>query len=311
MAKAKAKQASPATTDVDETKGKDAKVGAVKPKTARPKKAAAKPKAAPAGRDVAPAKTEDSTRPDNALERGDLFFFYRPDVDDDAPGGLLDVRRFHLALRPSGGDAIRLITVGRKTLPDSGAAGGSHWAFVDRIFDAPEALKEYLDATTYETETSGERNLPEARPAGEGVYAIARHERDSVLAYVLELPEQIGEVQEAFGIQTEGRFILSIKNPDGDSPAGLGLDTDRKAELPAELKSLFGARKWHPADPTSFLDHEGVELILIGGRIAPDDDLGIELSPEPEDEASSEVFRDLHLNKSERTTRPLFDGRWA
>ncbi len=315
---AKAKKADPAGSGVDETKLKDAKVGATKPKTARPKATAPKPKssaAKPKGTKARPAastgRAGPDERPDHALERGDLFFFYRPDVDDDAPSSLLDVRRFHVALRPSGRDEIRLITVGRKTLPDSGGAGANHWAFVDRIFESPDALKDYLGATTYETETAGERNLPEARPAGEGVYALVRHDRDSVLAYVLELPKQVGEVQEAFGIRAEGRFVVSMKNPQGDSPPGLGLDGDRKVEFPAELMSLFGARKWHPADPPSFLDHEGAELILIGGRIAPDDDLGIELSPEPEDEASSEVFRDLHLVKSERTTRPLFDGLWA
>ncbi len=308
---AKAKKAAPAAgSDADEAKLEDAKVGAAKPKTARFKKAAAaRPKAAARAATTSP-QAAAAGRTDRALERGDVFFFYRPDVDVDAPGGLLDVRRFHVALRPSGQDRIRLITVGRKTLPDSGAAGGNHWAFVDRIFQDPEALKDYLAATTYETETAGERNLPEARPAGEGVYAIVRHDRDSVLAYVLELPERIGEVQQAFGIRPEGRFVVSMKNPQGDSPPGLGLDGDRKVEFPEELMSLFGARKWHPADPTSFLDHEGAELILIGGRVAPED-LGIELSGEPEDEASAEVFRDLHLEKSERTTRPLFDGQWA
>ncbi len=312
-AKSKAQATKPAAgaSKAEEAKLDDAKVGAVAAGSARPKKAPSKPEATKAKQAAGPKAEGKPERPDHALERGDLFFFYRPDVDEMAPSGLLDVRRFHLALRPSGRDEIRLITVGRKTLPNAGASGGNHWAFVDRVFASPDDLKEYLGATTYETETSGERNLPEARPAGEGVYAIVRHDRDSVLAYVLELPEQLGEVQEAFGIEQEGRFIVSMKNPQGDSPPGLGLDDDRKVEFPAELEKLFGARKWHPADPPAFLDHEGAELILIGGRIPPDADLGIELAPEPEDEASSEIFRDLHLDKSDRTTKPLFEGSWA
>ena len=36
-------------------------------------------------------------------------------------------------------------------------------------------------------------------------------------------------------------------------------------------------------DPPEFLDHEGAELVLIGGREAGDD-LGIELEPQPESE---------------------------
>ena len=289
-----------------------------------PAKSAPKAKAAPKAKPAPKAKVTtlkeqpiaDEAKPtpkrslDNATERGDLFFFYRPDVDDESPHDIADVRRLHLVLRPEAGEMIRLITVGRKTLPNSGA-GGNHWAFVDRIFHEPAELKEALGGTTYETETTGERHLPEARPAGEGVYALVKHGRDSVLAYALELPEELGEVQQAFGIERAGRFIVSVKNPGMASPAGLGLEPELQGQLPEELQSLFGARRWHPADPPAMLDHQGIELILIGGRIEPDADLGIELDPQPEDEDQAEVFRDLHLDRSERSIRPLFEGKWA
>ena len=39
-------------------------------------------------------------------------------------------------------------------------------------------------------------------------------------------------------------------------------------------------------------------------------DLGIDLEPQPEDEENAEVFKDLHLEKSERTIKPLFEGTW-
>ncbi|HEX8203354.1 MAG TPA: hypothetical protein VF590_22955 [Isosphaeraceae bacterium] len=245
----------------------------------------------------------------NVLERGDIFFFYRPDVGETAPGGLLDVRRFHLVLRPEGKETLRLITIGRKTLPGQADGDRNHWGFVDRVFGAPEELRDALAGTTYETETRGERQLPEARPAGEGVYALARSGRNSVLAYVLELPEEPGVVQEAFHIGREGRFVLAIKNPEAARPPGIGLDDDRKADFPDELRERFGARKWLAADPPEFLDYEGAELVLIGGRDA-DADLGIELEPQPEDEQSAEVFEDLHLERSERTVKPLFEGTW-
>ncbi len=303
-------------TKAAETEPKASKAKTTKPKAAKAKAPEAKPKPVKATltkeEPIAARAKPGPARPrGDALERGDLFFFYRPDVDDEAPGGIVDVRRFHLVLRPEAGDLVRVITVGRKTLPGSGPDGGNHWAFVDRVFRDPEQLKEALGATTYETETQGERHLPEARPAGEGVYALVRHGRDTVLAYALELPERPGEVQAAFGIEAQGRFVVSIKNPEIESPPGLGLDAGQRAELPDELLERFGARKWHPADPPAFLDHQGVELILIGGRVAPDDELGIELEPQPEDEANAEVFRDLHLDRSERTLRPLFEGKWA
>lgn len=274
--------------------------------------AKAKPRAKSAKKDKPIVKAAGAVaKQDSALERGDIFFFYRPDVGDKAPGGLVDVRRFHVVLRPSGKDEVRLITVGRKMLPGSGPEGGNHWTFVDRVFREPDGLRDYLADATYETETQGERHLPAARPAGEGVYALVRHDRDTVLAYVLELPEAPGVVQDAFQIEAQGRFVVSIKNPEVESPAGLGLDGDRRVDFPGELQALFGSRKWHPADPPAFLDHEGAELILIGGRVAPDDDLGIELAGEDEDEDKAEVFRDLHVEKSERTIRPLFEGEWA
>jgi hypothetical protein len=244
------------------------------------------------------------------LERGDLFFFYRPDVDDNAPGGLLDVRRFHVVLRPEGGETLRLITIGRKKLPEAADGGRSHWGFVERVFRDPEELREALSAATYETETLGERHLPEARPAGEGVYVLARTGRSTVLAYALELPGQPGEVQKAFNIAPEGRFVLAIKNPEAGSPEGLGLDSGRRADFPEELKERFGDRRWVAADPPAFLDHEGAELVLIGGRDEAGADLGIDLEPEPEDEDSATIFKDLHFERSDRTIKPLFEGTW-
>jgi hypothetical protein len=92
-------------------------------------------------------------------------------------------------------------------------------------------------------------------------------------------------------------------------PPGIGLDDDRQADFPDELKAKFGARKWVAADPPEFLDYEGAELVLIGGRDAGED-LEIDLEPQPEDEQSAEVFKDLHLEKSERTVKPLFEGTW-
>jgi hypothetical protein len=243
------------------------------------------------------------------LERGDVFFFYRPNVGETSPGGLMDVRRFHIVLRPEGKEALRLITVGRKKLPEADDEGRSHWAYVDRVFREPDELREALSRATYETETLGERHLPEARPAGEGVYALVRHGRGTVLAYALELPEELGEVQQAFQIGREGQFVVSVKNPDAVSPAGVGLDGDHRADFPEELMERFGDRRWVAADPPEFLDYEGAELVLVGGREAGDD-LGLDLEPQPETEEDAEVFKDLHLEKSERTIRPLFEGTW-
>jgi hypothetical protein len=251
-------------------------------------------------------------RPDReVLERGDLFFAYRPDVDQEAPQHLLEVSRFHMILRPESGDVLRLITIGRKTLPDMSQGDQNHWGFVQSVFRSADELREALGEGRYQTETQGERHVPAARPAGEGVYALFRQGRNSIFAYALELPAEPGEVQDAFGIAKQGQFVLAVKNPDAPRPAGIGLNENQQAEYPAELKARFGARKWIAADPPDFLDYEGTEFVLIAGRDQLPVDLEIELDREDEDEESAEVFRDLNLEKSERTIRPLFEGDWA
>jgi hypothetical protein len=104
--------------------------------------------------------------------------------------------------------------------------------------------------------------------------------------------------------------VLALKNPQAGRPPGIGLDGDRQADFPEELLEKFGDRRWIAADPPEFLDYEGAEMVLIGGRDAGEG-LEIDLEPQPEDEDSSEVFKDLHLEKSERTVKPLFEGTWS
>jgi len=259
------------------------------------------------------AATGTRTRPASTylLERGDLFFFYRPDVGEESPASLLDVRRFHVVMRPEDSEVLRLLTIGRKTLPGEADGDRNHWGFVERVFRDPDELREWLGGGTYETETRGERHLPAARPAGEGVYGLARRGRSSAMAYVLELPEEPGEVQRAFHIEKQGQFVLSVKNPEAARPPGIGLDEEQKAEFPDELRERFGARKWIAADPPEFLNYEGAEIVLIGGR---NEEVGEfaegALEPDSEDEQSADVFRELELERSDRTVRPLFEGTW-
>jgi len=52
------------------------------------------------------------------LERGDVFFFYRPRVEREEADDLEDVQRFFLVLRPDGRQRFRELVVGRKRLPD-------------------------------------------------------------------------------------------------------------------------------------------------------------------------------------------------
>ncbi|MDR3638106.1 MAG: hypothetical protein P4L84_30150 [Isosphaeraceae bacterium] len=239
------------------------------------------------------------------LEQGEIYFLYRPHLEEFAPEGLLDIRRFYMVLHPEGQERFRLIAIGKKKLPGSDTDGERHWGFVDGVFPSADELRRV--AAGVSSTMGGAENL---RPAGEGVYSLVLHGNHTHLAYVLEAPQLLGTVQEAFNIQTEGRMVVAVKNPQAVSPPGVGLEVDFQADFPEELKARFGDRRWTPVDPPGFLDYEGAELVLIGGRDDLGADLGIDLNAHPKDEETAEIFKDLHMEKSERTIKPLFQGIW-
>ena len=78
----------------------------------------------------------------HVLERGDLFFLYRPNRDQYEPGGLLDIRRFYMVLYPQGQERFRLIAIGKKKLPGFDDGGQRHWGFVDGVFRTAEELRQ-------------------------------------------------------------------------------------------------------------------------------------------------------------------------
>ncbi len=153
------------------------------------------------------ARRESSARADaKILERGNIYFAYRPRVDVQTVHGLEDVQRLSVLLGPRGRDSYRLIVIGQKRLP---AVDGDRtaWGFVEKVASDPEAVEDELDPKRYLTTTHGERDRPAARPAGEGVYAIVRHRGHTHLVYVLELPAEPGEVQRALNIAREASHI--------------------------------------------------------------------------------------------------------
>jgi hypothetical protein len=149
------------------------------------------------------------------------------------------------------------------------------------------------------------------RPAGMGHYQLVRHNGHTHLAYELQLPERRSEVQKDLNIARAATYIISVKNPNASAPRGVGLEGEQKAELPKELQARFEGRRFLNADPPEFLDHEGVELLLI----STDESLqaiGIDLESE-HDEADKDaeyVFKALHMHRSTQKERPLTSGKW-
>lgn len=181
---------------------------------------------------VQPSKEHDM--PSSILEKGIIYFFMRGRVGVDDPSGVEDVARSHIMLRPLEKDAklgegpigdagnTRLLALPKKVLPVSGR--DRFMVFVQKSGASFEELKnEFLDSNDYETKTVGKRHIPAPAPIGEGVYAITTTGRESHLAYILTLPEKLGDLQTEMGLKEKGSFIISTKNPEQKGPANTQL----------------------------------------------------------------------------------------
>lgn len=123
-----------------------------------------------------------------------------------------------------------------------------------------------LGARSYETQTRGTREVPAARAAGAGTYAIIGKPGGgrAHLAFFLEAPAELGPAQEALGIPLEGEYVLQIKNPANEPPSGPPLGLEEKAAYSEEKKKEFGAYAWIPAtEDLTLLDYERCEVLLV------------------------------------------------
>jgi hypothetical protein len=244
------------------------------------------------------------------VERGDVWFFFRPRVEQHAPRGEDDVQRFLVVLAPDGRRVFRLVTIGRKHLPArTRRRRERNWGYVMKVAGAPEDVESELRGYRYTTKTRGDREQPSARPAGEGRYAIARHAKHTHLAYALARPSAPGEVQRELGIEASASFVVAVKNPWWPTPAraSAGLAPEAEAAYPEELQAGFRGRRWAPLDP-AHLDREGAEVVLVPTGEEPEAELGIELDAT---ERSHDVFAALGLDRGRHPVAPLFRGDWA
>jgi hypothetical protein len=256
------------------------------------------------------AKQEQNSQAET-LERGEIYFLYRPAVGEEEVKGLEDVQRFFLLLHPEGSRNHRLIIIGKKKLPEAGRSGERYWGFVEDVMATDKQLQEAFSPESYETKTRGDRMVASMRLAGSGEYQLIRHGNHTHLVYELTLPERRSEVQRDLNIEREASYIISIKNPNASTPRGAGLENDQKAELPQRLQDLFKGRRFINADPPELLDYKGVEILLI----STDESLGeLGIDLEAEDRAAekdaAEVFKALHMRQSAEKERPLLRGLW-
>lgn len=256
-----------------------------------------------------PADTHSQSAP-QVLEKGNLYFVYRPRVQHETVNSLDDIQRVHMVMGPHGRQWFRLMTLGKKSLPDLGAENQQGWAFVETVSESAKDLEAGLRREEYETKTRGDRTQPAARPVGEGVYQlVVDQDGQTRLLYALELPKTVGPAQTELHISRTGNYVLSVKNPEQPSPPGAGFQSsDRRADLPQSLQSEFGDRKFIAVNPPDYLDYPGIELLLISTASKNAQDVGAELQPQDEDESTSEAINKLRMRKTRHPLEPLLEG---
>lgn len=246
----------------DETKGEGEQNSEQDVKPIQPKSSGTEKDSA-----VEPHGRNGST-PSSILEKGIIYFFFRGRVGIDHPEGVSDLARSYFILRPIPKDAklgegpigdagnSRLVAIPKKVFPNSGR---ERWiAFVEKTNASFDQLKdEFLASNDYVTKTVGTRHTPAATPIAEGVYAITTTGRESHLAYMLTLPEELGEVQIEVGLKKKGSWIISTRNPQYPAPSNTALPEgpDFSKEILDEFRSLrwMGTLPKHLVPSSQFL----------------------------------------------------------
>src|SRR5215212_852676 len=255
------------------------------------------------------------------IEQGDIFFFYRPKVDTEEVKDIKDVQRFYMVTTPEEekekkSNKYRLFLVGQKQLPEiiegKSTSEEKNWALNILTTYNPDDIHKELLPAEYTTETRGKRRLAAAAPAGEGKYAIVKHDNHTELAYILGLPEIPGPTQREFEIKKEASYIISVKNPDIQVPGFAAFSSaDKKIEYPKNLKERFGDRRWINAEDIDLLNYENTQVLLIGARKKDvEEELGIDIDEQKETENTADIFKELKVRKEQVPLKPLMKGKF-
>ncbi|KAJ2934475.1 hypothetical protein H1R20_g2634, partial [Candolleomyces eurysporus] len=319
------------------------------------------------------------------IERGHIYFFYRPKVEVEDVESIDEVKNLHMLLIPRppeflsasegddkgsktdpskteeaemtlltrGADAVpaapvtrntskqhyRMITIGKKKLPDPEAKGRHEvfWGTVTSIGDDLLGLVEGLGPKTYETKTRGTRHDGAARLLARGGYAIVNTEarvpskRETHLGYHIShpSPSEMGDVQASLGVYSSSSFVIQVKNP--RAPATVpSMRHIKEAEYSEEImKKVFGAGtkgresfglRFASVETPELLEHPNAQLLFIAAR---EGSQGLETSlgegrgealERAEDQEASrrieDVFKELGLD-TDIFLPDALEGKWA
>src|SRR5215203_1320189 len=249
------------------------------------------------------------------LEQGDIFFFFRPKVSAKNIKSIEDVRRFYMVLSPEEEQKIiddtnnkdtspnekkiyRLFIIGKKSLPEirktEARSSERFWAQVGGIFYDSKNLVEDLTADEY-------RKGDAARPVGEGKYAIIKHQNHAELAFILEMPQEIGEAQKELGIQKEASYIITVINPYKPVSEGYTTAEAERPKYPKDVQNYLTKTegKFIPLSQNlTLINYQNAQIILIGAREGKDNLF------------SSDIFTKLKIRKEQVPIKPIIEGKF-
>lgn len=258
------------------------------------------------------------------LEKGDIFFFYRPKVGSEKVEDITDIRRFFMLTVPSTSEDkdgknkdkekrdkifYRLFVIGKKSLPEiretEARRSERYWAKVGGIFTSPQELSKELLSDEF-------RQGDMARPVGEGKYAIVKHRDHAELAYILELPKEPGKAQEELGIEKEASYIVSVINPKIPVPKDFP-SVEQPPQYPKYIMDEFNDSENFVslARNPKLIDYPNAQVILIGAKEGKDmikKEMGIDIEEESEDIQSADIFEKLKLEKEKIPIKPITEG---
>ncbi len=265
------------------------------------------------------------------LEQGDIFFFFRPKVSATDIKSIDDVRRFYMVLCPEEEQKIidgtnndtnpqekkiyRLFIIGKKSLPEirktEARSSERFWAQVGGIFYDPQNLVEDLTADEYKKGDA-------ARPVGEGKYAIIEHQNHAELAFILEMPQEIGEAQKELGIQKEASYIITVINPYKPVSEGYTTAEAERPKYPEDIQQFLNKTdgKFIPLSQNlTLINYQNAQIILIGAREGKDvikQEIGLDIETEEgkENLSSADIFTKLKIRKEQVPIKPIIEGKF-
>ena len=209
----------------------------------------------------------------------------------------------------------RLFIIGKKSLPEirktEARSSERFWAQVGGIFYDPRNLVEELTADEYKKGDA-------ARPVGEGKYAIIEHQNHAELAFILEMPQQIGEAQKELGIQKEASYIITVINPYKPVSEGYTTAEAERPKYPEDIQKHLNKTdgKFIPlSENLTLINYQNAQIILIGAREGKDvikQEIGLDIETEEGNESfsSADIFTKLKIRKEQVPIKPIIEGKF-